>query len=391
MPSVTVAAQKHPCTTPAGENATTATEEINTSENSNCDEIDPSSSPQVAGLVGLATGLGALIALWALLRLPATFQQRGVITALAIRYSYYTAGLLALGISIVCFFGLRHLDGEEEKGYRRLFGSFRNRDGFLHIRNSLLLKAARLGFRHRLFGLAYLGGFAARASSVCITTFIPLLVNNCSASMGGCDADDQNPSDIKRQCHDVFVVSSQLTGISQTAGLVGALPFGFFARKSPYPSMPLAIAAVLGITSFGLTGSQKCSSIVSGRANAWLMVIVSLSGLSQVGMIVCSLGLLGQCIIGEFQERKAKPSPDPGVTHEAMPLVPGSSAPSYKEWKGSIAGTSRSAILKVLLVLYYTGTCSSSHSNCILIRSLSVKINDALVEWLLFERLIADQ
>ena len=55
---------------------------------------------QIAGLVGVFSGLGALLALFVLLRLPAIFQQAGMDSSAALRFSFTIAagfsGLLAV-------------------------------------------------------------------------------------------------------------------------------------------------------------------------------------------------------------------------------------------------------------------------------------------------------
>ena len=73
------------------------------------------SSSRVAGVVGFFSGIGALIALLLLLRLPALFQQKGVDTALAVRYSFYITGSLSGVSAVACFFGLRGINRKEEK------------------------------------------------------------------------------------------------------------------------------------------------------------------------------------------------------------------------------------------------------------------------------------
>ena len=136
-----------------------------------------SSPPRLAGLVGLFTGCGALVALLLFLPLPAQFSHlQNVTQAQAVADSFYVVGGIALLVSCSCFFGLRGLQGEGYKGWRLLLGiESGSKDRFdSGIPESepflpywrLLLDSTLLGFKDANIGLGYLGGFVARASSV---------------------------------------------------------------------------------------------------------------------------------------------------------------------------------------------------------------------------------
>ena len=77
----------------------------------------------LAGLVGIFTGCGALVALGLFLPLPAKFGELdGVTQAQAVAYSFYTVAAMALVVAVFVFIGLRRLRGEDGKGWRVLFG-----------------------------------------------------------------------------------------------------------------------------------------------------------------------------------------------------------------------------------------------------------------------------
>lgn len=77
----------------------------------------------LAGYVGLFTGCGALVALSVFLPLPARFGRlEGVTMGQAVTYSFYVVGVIALLVAGFVAFGLRHLRGEEGKGWRLLLG-----------------------------------------------------------------------------------------------------------------------------------------------------------------------------------------------------------------------------------------------------------------------------
>ena len=111
--------------------------------------------------------------------------------------------MLALILSAVCLLGLRNLPGETGKGWAAL-----SRPKFaiknISIRGAYLLQAVTLGFRTPSLGLAYFGGFVARASSIGITLFIPLLVNTYFISSDLCDESNLDPVDIRKKCRGAY-------------------------------------------------------------------------------------------------------------------------------------------------------------------------------------------
>lgn len=129
-----------------------------------------SGAPRLAGLVGFFTGCGALLALLLFLPLPARFSQfEGITQAQAVADSFYVVGCIALLVSVSCLIGLRHLPGEDHKGWGALLG--RKTSSTSHKEQNLpmwklLKEATLLAFKDVNIGLGYLGGFVARASSV---------------------------------------------------------------------------------------------------------------------------------------------------------------------------------------------------------------------------------
>ena len=174
---------------------------------------------RLAGFVGMFTGAGALIALTCFLPLPAQFSKLDVGSADALRYTFYVVGGIALVVAVVCFFGLRGLVGEESKSWKRVLHTSKPSHGGAtapeHVTSyrELFSESVKLGFKDARIGLGYLGGFVARASSVAITLFIPLLVNDYYISSGLCEVND--PINVKKQCKEAYVLAAKLTGVSQ--------------------------------------------------------------------------------------------------------------------------------------------------------------------------------
>lgn len=319
-------------------------------------EMGSQTSPtRLAGLVGLFTGCGALIALGLFLRLPELIQRTGVDAGEALANSYYIVGALALILSLICFVGLRNLNGEQDKGWRVLmYGGVDNdatsNGGFL------LLEAVMLGFRTPTLGLGYLGGFVARASSVGISLFIPLFVNAYYMYSGLCDDSGHEPSDIKEHCRGAYVLAAQLTGASQLAALLFAPIFGLVADRYQHFNIPLLIAALVGVLGYLALAILNSPATGGEHGTLWIFAIMALLGISQIGAIVCSLGLLGRCVLGmearaSTSEAQAAPIPasmsDPNVSlaehpdsgQDSEPLLPKKQLlRTHEHLKGSIAG-----------------------------------------------------
>ena len=124
------------------------------------------SPSRLAGVVGLFTGCGALLALVAFLPLPTRFAKlRGVSAGQALAYSYYVVGSIALLVAGFCFVGLRKLKGEDgndkEERAERIPNGDSSRVGRVYWRS--VLDAIMVGFQDVHIGLGYLGGFVARS------------------------------------------------------------------------------------------------------------------------------------------------------------------------------------------------------------------------------------
>jgi hypothetical protein len=273
------------------------------------------SPPRLAGLVGVFTGCGALVALAVFLPLPAQFSYRkGITQGQAVADSFYVVGSVAFLVALFCFFGLRGLAGEEHKGFRTLLGRPRNTGAphtlltppstpkFLPY-HRLLLDSTRLGFTDAQIGLGYLGGFVARASSVGISLFIPLYINSYFISSGLCTGSPNDPSpELKKECRRAYVLAAELTGISQLIALLCAPLFGYLSDRYRRFNVPLLVAScfgVVGYTAFAQLSSPEPNNADGRGGSPAVFAVVACIGISQIGAIVCSLGLLGRGVLGD--------------------------------------------------------------------------------------------
>jgi hypothetical protein len=338
-------------------------------------EKSSSSPPRLAGLVGVFTGCGALVALTVFLPLPAEFSHlNGVTQGQAVAYSFYVVGGIALFVACFCFIGLRGLQGEEGKGWALLVGKASTSDGYEALDAQpgtqdglgptrapflpywrLLLDSTLLGYKDAQIGLGYLGGFVARASSVGISLFIPLYVNAYFIQNGFCQGSPKDSSpELKKECRAAYILSAELTGVSQLVALLCAPLFGYLSDRYRRFNVPLLVASVFGIagyTAFARLISPEPKNINDRGGSPAVFLIVSLIGISQIGAIVCSLGLLGRGVLGDeggysLSGQLYDAQPVSGqvvrVSTETSPLVGSSllNVPphSRSHLKGSIAG-----------------------------------------------------
>lgn len=332
------------------------------------------STSHLAGLVGMFTGCGALVALLIFLPLPTRFAKGGAAPAAAVADSFYVVGAIAIVVAVGCFFGLRRLPGEEDKSWKRLYHTPEHKSDSsspspqrILTYPLLFLESVRLGYQSPTIGLGYVGGFVARASSVAISLFIPLFTNTYFLRTGQCRANDpSDPADIKNSCPQAYKLAAMLTGISQLIALLSAPVFGYLSARYRKYNLPLLLAAAAGVAGYSAFGSLASPDPKSADGSGGIFAIVALLGISQIGAIVCSLALLGRGINDDDSGRHqalsteaplnghpsagATPPRSPTMTpsSEEAPLLgtdysrPASSsgpAPSHTHLKGSIAGT----------------------------------------------------
>lgn len=278
-----------------------------TSSHASMIDAQRGNTSKIAGFVGMATGCGALVALSIFLPLPARFQKAGVNPGPAVQYSYYVVGTIALATASVCTIGLRNLKSERHKGFGYLASGTteaHRTSMFEKVTTSagLLYRAFIEGFRRREILIGYIGGFVARASSVGISLFIPLLVNAAFLSSGLCGSASalDNPvglPDIKRRCPRAYVVAAELTGVSQFVALICAPLFGYWSSRVHRKTLPLLFSAVTGIIGYPLLAMKFDPHDDNKTARGWAFLAVCLIGISQIGAIVCSLGILSSGIL----------------------------------------------------------------------------------------------
>lgn len=285
-------------------------------------DAEHSSASFPAGLVGTLTGSGAVLAVFVLLPLPAWLAKLGHPPADAIQRSYDIAAGLAFVLAILVFAGLRRLPSRLELEVDSKPASANNKKGSSNNPLHLLYTAATLPFHQENVGLAYFGGFIARATSVAVTLFIPLYVSQYYRREGLCQSGKslmsmglhsmaggaENP----RTCPKAYTAASILTGTSQLIALLSGPFFGWVSRNSTLTTTaadsmeegPVShkkdgrpsstVTSLMGASLCGIVGCVLLSTISKPRVdhNVLLFVAAGLIGIGQMGTIVCSLALL---------------------------------------------------------------------------------------------------
>ena len=340
---------------------------------SNEPDTNSTAPPRLAGIVGLFTGCGALVALTLFLPLPTRFSQlRGLTPAQALADSYYVVGIIAFVIAIFCLYGLRNLRGEEHKGWQAVRGtSYIKTSHHLSITDTkarptpyikLLSTSLRLGYKNPDIALAYLGGFVARSSSVGISLFLPLLVSAYFHSSGLCSGKPSTGPDEKASCRRAYILAAELTGTSQVVALLFALPLGYLSstiRRSRSSSsarihshnIPLLAGALIGVLGYTILPHLHNPEIAPSHGGSpIILLVVALLGISQISAIVCSLGLLGTSVLSTtITPSRSSPIRSTlehldGTAEEDSPLISTSHDDSEPRTemlhlKGSLAGT----------------------------------------------------
>ena len=116
-------------------------------------------------------------------------------------------------------------------------------------------------------------------------------------SSGLCDETGHNPQDLKTHCREAYVLAAELTGFSQLVALLFAPVFGFLADRLRRFNVPLLTAALTGIVGYMGLAFLASPQVKGPHGTHWIFVIMALLGISQIGAIVCSLGLLGRCVV----------------------------------------------------------------------------------------------
>ncbi|UZJ51422.1 hypothetical protein CBS101457_000742 [Exobasidium rhododendri] len=295
---------------------------------------------RLAALTGLMTGVGALIAVFFLLRLPillASLYDRNAPPELpgdggdeAVRRgtkeAFYIVSALAALVAIALSFGLKmdkpnstsspliRRESEEtsleqdtandsipttrEARRQRLKRRLQSRSSaskrLIQVTRTIfsgIFAGFQLAGKDSSLSLGYLSGGLARACTIATTVFIPLLVTKFFYSSGLCStlpSPDIPPSELKRTCRQAFTVASILSGVVQLIALLLSPLVGYMCEALS-PAWTLFIATSIGTASFLILGLALPNNGDPRSPVAWVAAVGI--GFCQIAAIVASLAL----------------------------------------------------------------------------------------------------
>ena len=224
------------------------------------DYVSDSSRGRATGLMGFCNGLGALITVLLILRLPKMFQDAGQTPIEAGFATYWIVGGLTLITAILMWFGLREREVAHDEEHKPMLQQAR--EGLLAARD-------------RGIALAYGASFVARGNLAIVGTFFTLwLANYGTVEMG-----------ISRA--DAMARAGMVIAIAQSSALLSAPLFGVLTDRMNRVSA-LNLTLLLAFLGYGGTW------FVDDPFAAGMIVCAVLIGMSEVGCIITSSVLIAQ-------------------------------------------------------------------------------------------------
>lgn len=225
------------------------------------DYISNESRGKAAGLQGVMNGLGAVVAVFLLLRLPAIFQGEGGSAIAAGTQTYHLVAVLAAIAGLMMLFGLKGGRPQAAMESQLSFGA--------------LLRSGFSAARDPLIALAYAASFIARGNLAIVGTFLALWGANYGSTELGMDRAT------------ALAKAGALVGMAQGVALLGAPLFGILADKI---NRVKALAIALTASGIGYGSTFFVHDPFGG-----LMIFCAIFiGLGEVGCIITSGVLIAQ-------------------------------------------------------------------------------------------------
>ncbi len=214
----------------------------------------------LVGLSGIFQGVGVLITVLLLSRLPQVYSQLGSDALSAGRLTYWTATALCLLTAAVCFAGLKRQPLAATGAHETL--------------RHLLREGGAAASSNRRILLGYLVTFVARANVVVIGTYFSLRITQAGLDRGHAAAE-------------AIARAGSIAGVAQLSALLWALVFMGLADRMNRVSVVVAAMAVafVGYTWVGLTADPLSPMIYAAAI---------VMGVGEMSAILSGQVLLGQ-------------------------------------------------------------------------------------------------
>lgn len=239
---------------------------------------------RVAGMVGFATGLGAIFAAFGLGRIPDFLDRMFAHDASnrsangAVKAMFLISGGLQM-VNALITFAFLHTPSTDSDG------------GFIHQQRQMsIMERIQKGvsaMRNPLVCLAYASGYVARADSIALNLFIPPWVDRVLTERGICPP-QVGAGDEYVRCKEAKRLSSSLIGTGHLAMLLAAPFFGIISDRIG-SVRALNIPALAGFIAFGVLAM----SVDDPQAKLTYLP-VALAGMADIGMIIVSMAIIAQ-------------------------------------------------------------------------------------------------
>ncbi|MBG0828312.1 MFS transporter [Planomonospora sp. ID67723] len=224
------------------------------------DYVRDSSRGRSYGLIGLFSGLGAMVAVLALVRLPKILEDGGTAPVTAARLSFLIIAAVVLAVGVLMWFTLskRRVSAAAER-----------------VRLVRLVREGLALARDPGVALSYAAGFVARADLAVVAGFMSLWVADHARTEGGLSGAE------------ALARAGAVVGIAQTTAMLAAPLFGWLGdrmRRQDVVILAQALAAAAYLSTL----------LVSDPLGSGMMVTAVLVGLGEIAVITTAGPLLAQ-------------------------------------------------------------------------------------------------
>ncbi|MEV0581453.1 MFS transporter [Nonomuraea sp. NPDC050310] len=211
------------------------------------------------GVLGVTTGLGGLLAVFALARLPKLFEAQGLSAADAARASFLTVAVLLVVAGLIMRAGL---------------SKARVSDQSRHIPLTQLIATGTRLARDPGVALAYAAAFVARADLAVVSGFMALWVNHAAQEAGLSEAA-------------ALARAGMIVGIAHTMALLVSPLLGWLGDRVKRQNLVIVAQLVAAL-------SYLSTLLVSDPLGPAMIIVACLVGVGEIAGINTAGPLLGQ-------------------------------------------------------------------------------------------------
>lgn len=227
------------------------------------DDTHSRSRGKASAIMGILAGLGALFALFVLLRIPGWFSGgSSSISSRGLMYMFFAAAAVSLISGLVSTFGLAKKSSTMQTEHAGL---------------KAILTSGISAMKDPYVVLAYLASFAARGDASIVTLFLSIWIQ--TAALGQCP-----PGEPQSTCTaSALAHAGEVSGIVQVVALLAAPAIGICADRFSRAAVTMVVS-VLGLMGYLLLG-------LLDNPNVWYVANSSMGEAIQLGLALLFLGI----------------------------------------------------------------------------------------------------